>query len=130
VSLPSIPGCFMSTPGSPGTASHPPRGAGLAWGGPARRPVMTTSQPQRSPVRPPLLLAPEADRDLFEVDGGGLQRGFGAELAGGGFAQVHVERAPVAEGARDAQEGQLLAVGEVVVEALQVLADVALVPAE
>jgi tRNA dimethylallyltransferase len=32
----------MTTPRSPGTATTPPGGAGLAWGGPARRPGMTT----------------------------------------------------------------------------------------
>src|SRR5205814_4662551 len=30
---------LMTTPRSPSTASDPPRGSGLAWGGPARRPV-------------------------------------------------------------------------------------------
>src|SRR5947199_9877597 len=30
---------LMSAPRSPSTASDPPRGSGLAWGGPARRPV-------------------------------------------------------------------------------------------
>ncbi len=29
----------MTTPRSPSTSSDPPRGSGLAWGGPARRPV-------------------------------------------------------------------------------------------
>src|SRR5881397_2616247 len=97
-----------------------------SWGG---APCRLRRQTERFPIGAALGIAPEADRDLLEVDRGRLQRRLGAELAGGRFGQVQVQRLPVAVGAGDAQVGELLRVAEGVVVGLQVVADVGLVPA-